>query len=354
MFYQISVTLSYNIYIIIDKFVKKKEDYKMPLLNSNCALCNRPVGFSNLAMTLADKNEICGDCAKRYNIPVANSWGWPNKTISRWADEHNISDLKRLLHNHANLTTELFNSQLLETQIEMQIANVNHSLGGLSFKKCHFLAKTLDIDHGEYITYIADGMVRKHDSDVSCYIVFTNTRMLIIEDNLGLHVWHEVPLKRLTHVKHQSGFITDKLYIKTNHGWTLNDYTFLIKVYSHEDAREIIRLVRHHAKASEGISYQEGVSSENYDEDDTNKNEDIHDIGHINQDNDDDWKAQTGQITEPSVNDLIDQQTPIQNTINHVHPIDPADEIRKFKKLEEDGIITKEEFEAKKKQLLDL
>ena len=33
---------------------------------------------------------------------------------------------------------------------------------------------------------------------------------------------------------------------------------------------------------------------------------------------------------------------------------DPADEIRKFKKLADDGIITKEEFEAKKKQLLGL
>lgn len=33
---------------------------------------------------------------------------------------------------------------------------------------------------------------------------------------------------------------------------------------------------------------------------------------------------------------------------------DPADEIRKFKKLADDGIITQEEFEAKKKQLLGL
>lgn len=33
---------------------------------------------------------------------------------------------------------------------------------------------------------------------------------------------------------------------------------------------------------------------------------------------------------------------------------DSADEIRKFKKLAEDGIITQEEFEAKKKQLLNL
>lgn len=38
-----------------------------------------------------------------------------------------------------------------------------------------------------------------------------------------------------------------------------------------------------------------------------------------------------------------------------VHPaIDPADEIAKFKKLLDDGTITQEEFDAKKKQLLGL
>ncbi|MBE6493037.1 MAG: SHOCT domain-containing protein [Methanosphaera stadtmanae] len=34
--------------------------------------------------------------------------------------------------------------------------------------------------------------------------------------------------------------------------------------------------------------------------------------------------------------------------------LDPADQIRKFYELKEDGIITQEEFDKKKKQLLDL
>ena len=34
--------------------------------------------------------------------------------------------------------------------------------------------------------------------------------------------------------------------------------------------------------------------------------------------------------------------------------ISPADEIRKFKQLWDDGIITEEEFQQKKKKLLDL
>ena len=41
-------------------------------------------------------------------------------------------------------------------------------------------------------------------------------------------------------------------------------------------------------------------------------------------------------------------------TINQVQPISSADEIAKFKKLLDDGVISQEEFDAKKKQLLGL
>lgn len=41
-------------------------------------------------------------------------------------------------------------------------------------------------------------------------------------------------------------------------------------------------------------------------------------------------------------------------TINQVQPISSADEIAKFKKLLADGVISQEEFDAKKKQLLGL
>ena len=51
----------------------------------------------------------------------------------------------------------------------------------------------------------------------------------------------------------------------------------------------------------------------------------------------------------------------IQEKINEAHKpqqaaasVDTADEIAKYKKLADDGTITQEEFEAKKKQLLDL
>ena len=58
---------------------------------------------------------------------------------------------------------------------------------------------------------------------------------------------------------------------------------------------------------------------------------------------------------EPMVKAIKDAQ---QNYINRQNvspqPLDEADQIRKFKSLLDDGIITQEEFEAKKKQILRL
>ncbi len=44
----------------------------------------------------------------------------------------------------------------------------------------------------------------------------------------------------------------------------------------------------------------------------------------------------------------------INNTSNNVNPTSSADELAKFKKLLDERVITKEEFEKKKKQLLSL
>lgn len=61
------------------------------------------------------------------------------------------------------------------------------------------------------------------------------------------------------------------------------------------------------------------------------------------------------ETAEPMVKAIKDAQ---QNYINRqnvsAQPLDEADQIRKFKSLLDDGIITQEEFEAKKKQILGL
>ncbi|MBB1110833.1 PH domain-containing protein [Limosilactobacillus sp. pH52_RY] len=73
--------------------------------------------------------------------------------------------------------------------------------------------------------------------------------------------------------------------------------------------------------------------------------------------------SQKYKITDITVADVetlihtIKHEMQIENDaqINSVNnSIDAADEIVKFKKLADDGIITQEEFEAKKKQLLGL
>ena len=68
------------------------------------------------------------------------------------------------------------------------------------------------------------------------------------------------------------------------------------------------------------------------------------------------------QITNPKKapqSNNFTQQTPIgENNIQtpeeETNQADPVDEIRRYYQLKEDGIITEEEFEKKKKQLLEL
>ena len=51
---------------------------------------------------------------------------------------------------------------------------------------------------------------------------------------------------------------------------------------------------------------------------------------------------------------LIERQKKIQETVTIEKPQSSADELKKFKELLDSGIITQEEFDAKKKQLLGL
>lgn len=59
-------------------------------------------------------------------------------------------------------------------------------------------------------------------------------------------------------------------------------------------------------------------------------------------------------------NDLVNQikskieELMAQQRMSNTNQLSPADEIRKYKKLFDDGVITQEEFEQKKKQLLGL
>nr|WP_010077863.1 SHOCT domain-containing protein [Liquorilactobacillus mali] len=51
---------------------------------------------------------------------------------------------------------------------------------------------------------------------------------------------------------------------------------------------------------------------------------------------------------------VIDEQSKEMNVEKVGNPSSVADEIKKFKELADSGVITQEEFEAKKKQLLGL
>ena len=70
------------------------------------------------------------------------------------------------------------------------------------------------------------------------------------------------------------------------------------------------------------------------------------------------WLENYEQICEELQNQMIERQnkasTPVQTTIKQEVAPSDADELKKFKELLDSGIISQEEFDAKKKQLLGL
>lgn len=82
------------------------------------------------------------------------------------------------------------------------------------------------------------------------------------------------------------------------------------------------------------------------------KSSDIQELGEVSSK---DVDFEDEYVENPPINDLQDMSNQVQSLENnHEFILDPADQIRKFYELKEDGIITQEEFDQKKKQLLDL
>lgn len=60
------------------------------------------------------------------------------------------------------------------------------------------------------------------------------------------------------------------------------------------------------------------------------------------------------EVNNKPMQDTINNDYSVQNDTEDSNSIDPVSEIRRYYELKEDGIISEEEFNQKKKQLLDL
>ena len=64
------------------------------------------------------------------------------------------------------------------------------------------------------------------------------------------------------------------------------------------------------------------------------------------------WLLRNQKEVYSSISNLLKERQPVVNTSNVKIEQSAADEIKKFKQLLDDGIITQEEYEVKKKQLI--
>lgn len=332
--------------------------------NNYCALCQRPLTASDNYLMLSDGALICDKCCDAHHIDAFTFWGNPNKVAGPWASEHNLEDFKRLIRAHSTVTKDIFASQLIETQLEMQIASANHHMSQLPFKKYRSLANDLDIDSGEYIKYITDAYLQGiADSDNLGYLVITNTRILFLKDNSHMKILRSYPLHYVKTVKRQHSWLRNKLTIKIH---LHRDMT--INLYDDSASRKIVKMLKHHLKESSGMSYTND-KDQVIEADDPADAGMSSDVQHIKLPNDKTTLDTLAPKIAPKRNTCANDGTMIHvatqkpnkpvHRVNHKKwgnntPVDPADEIRKFKQLADDGIITEDEFKQKKKQLLGL
>lgn len=337
--------------------------------NNYCALCQRPLTASDNYLTLSDGNLICDKCCDSHHVDAFTFWGNPNKAAGPWASEHNFNDFKRLVSAHDPVTKDILNSQLIETQLEMQVASVNHHMSQLPFRKYRGLANDLDIDSGEYIRFMTDAYLQGiADSDNLGYLVITNERLLFLKDSSSMKILRSYPLHYVKTVKRQHSFFKNKLTIKIH-----LHRDILINMYDDSTARKIVKILKRHIKETAGTNYTN--DSDQVIEDDNAPQDGSESatkqlIDWFNEENDQAEtttpapKVPTKHNTTGTAGVTIHMATQkpdnttryVKHTITHVNKsaIDPADEIRKFKQLADDGIITQEEFEQKKRQLLGL
>lgn len=147
------------------------------------------------------------------------------------------------------------------------------------------------INDGEIIKSVASGFVESGTVLMLC----TNQRVLFVNKGLIYGISSsEIPLDKINGVSYSKGLILAKMSIVNG------AKTTIIDKISKDDAERMAKTIKDEAK-----NYKERLIHQN-----------------------------SENVSSPKK--------------------DPADEIRKFKGLADDGIITQAEFEAKKKQLLNL
>ncbi|WP_288291024.1 PH domain-containing protein [uncultured Lactobacillus sp.] len=285
----------------------------------NCENCGSKIGFLDQNLKFKDKKYICGKCIEKYGFSKDENHDMPLNKAINWAFDHPYSDFESLKANNmtfkdvleqkqkeiapTNFASPSTNSAVQDAarkinkleipkEIKQQLINAEVFDFWFNNKELKTLPDILDYKDGEVIKYAASGMKVEGDTSRTVLILCTNRRVLFLNKNILFGGDStDIPLNMINSVQLSTHILLANITI-TNGATSTS-----LKQITNSAAKILAKTIK-----DEAYKFQQNLA-------------------------------------HPSV---------------EVKREDTPDQIRKYKALADDGIITQEEFEAKKKQLLGL
>lgn len=287
-----------------EELEKVKAKYASPDHNkkpkAKCALCKENIYREDIELRLSDDSFICVNCIKKYKFSKDNTYTQPVSKAVKWGESHNIDDLKSYISQGKDFTDISIDIDKRIKEIEdFKKQSIKESHFYISQKERRilidktFLTDPRFVDADEIVSY--DINEKGHNESKHHGV----TRALVgaaIAGKVGAIIGASTGGKTNEFVDHLG------LIINLTDG-----SNFEIKLLRGKTKINSMLAKSAYSELSGLISILES------------------------------WKYQ-------SSNDRVNQNA----------DLDIPDEIKKYKNLADDGIISTEEFEVKKKQLLNL
>lgn len=289
-------------------------------MSKQCENCGNKIGFWDQDLRFADKKFLCSNCLVKFKFSKDAKHDTPTSKAIDWAFNHNYKDFEVMKDNNQTFADILkaqndeikptnFSSSSDNTMVQKAAEKINKlpipreikkqlidtEVFDLSFnnKELKALPKILDYKNGEEIKYAASGTKVEGEETRTVLVICTNRRVIFLNKNMFFGGDStDIPLNMINSVQLVTHLLLADISITTGANTTM------LKQLTKESAGILAKTIK-----QESLKFQQ-------------------------------------QMLHPNVNET--------------KSTDSADEIRKFKQLADDGIITQEEFEAKKKQLLGL
>lgn len=289
-----------------------------------CSNCGKKIGFLDQKLKFKDGKILCSDCIKKYGLSKDENHDSPTYAAISWATDYPYSYFEMLKQSgkkfseffaeakakqKADITptnykspsdnpavqkaTVKINRLAIPKEIKKQLIDAQVFDFWFNNKELKTLPSILDYKNGEVIKYAASGLKEENGESRTVLILCTNRRVIFLNKNMFFGGDStDIPLNMINSVQLRTHLLLAEIAIVNGANITT------LKQLTNTSAKILSKTIK-----DELYKYHQ-------------------------------------QLVHPQA---VEQSKP-----------DPADEIRKFKGLADDGIITQAEFEAKKKQLLGL